>query len=208
MIRVPRDFFANLSPKQYKEQLKLLPKLKDEKTQLYVMIGFTLAALIIFGIFAINPTLSTIVELKRQLADLQFVSEKLIIKTQNLSTLQQKYQSLSGNLPLIMGALPKNPEIPKFAAEINRMISNSNLKVRSLRTGGVEITPDKILKDRKESSFVFSLEAEGSYEDMLDFVSKVTKMDRLVSVELVSMVKDDKNNSLIFNLRGREYFKS
>ncbi len=207
MIRVPRNFFSNLSANQYKEQLKLLPKLNDQKAQLYVMIGFTLAALIVFGIFAINPTLSTITELKRQLADLEFVKQKLETKIQNLSTLQQKYQSLSGDLPIILEAIPQYPEVPEFTAKVNALLSRSKLKVKALQTYGVELTPDRILQKKKTGSFVFTVEATGEYGDMLDFVRDITSMDRLVAIEMVSIAKDEKSGELSFNLRGREYFK-
>lgn len=207
MIRLPRNFFTNLTPAQYREYLKLLPNLKDEKAQLYTMLAFTLAAMSIFGIFAINPTLSTIVELKRQLADLHFVYEKLVTKTQNLSTLQQKYLSLTDDLPVIFDAVPLKPEIPKFIAQVNALLTRSNLQIKSLQTYGVEITPNKKALGKNASSFVFSLEAEGTYKDMLVFIQTITRVNRLVTIDLVSIAKDDKRDVLILNLRGREYFK-
>ena len=207
MIRLPKNFFTNLSPAQYKEYLKLLPNLKDEKSQLYTMLGFTLAAMSIFGIFAINPTLSTIVELKKQLSDLQFVYEKLLTKNQNLSTLQTKYQYLSADLPVINDAMPMKPEIPKFIAQVNSLLTRSNLQTRTLRTYGVEITPDRKVKGKNVSSFVFSMEAEGKYEDMLTFVQTLTHINRLVTIDMITIAKDNKRGVLILNLRGREYFK-
>jgi len=207
MIKLPKDFFSNLTPAQYKEQLKLLPKLTDEKTQLYMMLSFTLLALTFFGIFAINPTLSTIAELKRQFADLQFVYEKLITKTQTLSLLQQKYQAMGSQIPYVFNALPQKPDTSKFLAQINALIARSNLEPISLRTYGVEITPDKKTNAKSPMSFVFSIEAAGTYEDILSFIQSVTKINRLVVVEMVSIDKDDKRDALILNLRGREYFK-
>lgn len=207
MIRLPRNFFTNLSPTQYKAYLKLLPNLNDQRTQLYTMLGFTLAALSFFGIFAINPTLSTIAELKRQLSDLQFVYQKLVTKAQNLSTLQDAYRSLTGDLPIVFNALPQKPEAPKLLAQVNGLLSQSNLRITSLRTYGVEITPGKMPSEESASSFVFSVEAEGTYENMLSFVQSLTQIDRLITVETLSIDKDDKRDLLILNLRGREYFK-
>lgn len=207
MIKVPRNFFTNLTPKQYREYLKLLPNLSGEKAQAFTMIIFTLAALIFFGIFAINPTISTIVELKRQYSDLQFVNQKLVTKMQNLSTLLQKYQFLSNDLPVIYNALPQKPEIPKFLAQINALISRTHLTVRSLRTYGVEITPDKKAKGKNMLSFIFSLEAEGSYDDMIELIRAVTHFNRMTTIEMVSITKDTRSNTLILNLRGRQYFK-
>ncbi len=207
MIRLPRNFFANLTPSQYREQLKLLPKFKDEKTKLYTMLGLTLAALSFFGIFAINPTLSTIVELKRQFADLQFVYQKLITKSQNLSILQDKYRSLAPLLPVVYDAMPQKPEVPKFIAQVNALLADSNLTVRSLRTNGVEITPDKKVVGKNSAYFSFSMEAEGSYEDILAFCQNLTRIDRLVTLQMISIDKKDKSDALILNLRGLQYFR-
>lgn len=207
MIRLPKNFFANLSPKQYREYLKLLPKLTDEKAQTYTMLAFTLAALSFFGIFAINPTLSTITELKRKLADLQFVHQKYIAKKQSLTALQYAYRSISGDLPIVVNAMPQKPEIPKLLAQMNGLLSSSRLQTTSLRTLGVEITPEKQASGKKNSSFTFTLEASGTYDDILSFVKSVTNTNRLIAIEAVSIEKDNKTDALVLNLRGRGYFK-
>lgn len=207
MIRLPRNFFTNLSPIQYREYLKLLPKLKDEKAQYYTMLAFTLAALSFFGIFAINPTLSTITELKKKLADMQFVFEKYTEKAQNLSILQDAYRSLSGDLHVINDAMPQNPEVPKLIAQINALLSKSNLQATSLSTLGVEITQERQLSNKNASSFAFTLNATGAYEDMLSFVQSLTHINRLITIESLSISKDANKDMLVLSLRGRGYFK-
>ena len=207
MIRLPKNFFANLSPKQYREYLKLLPKLTDEKAQTYTMLAFTLAALSFFGIFAINPTLSTITELERKLADLKFVNQKYIDKKQSLTSLQYAYRSLSGDLHIVVNAMPQKPEVPKLVAQMNGLLSRSRLQTTSLRTLGVEITSEKQASGKKISSFTFTLEASGTYDDILSFVKSVTNTNRLIAIEAVSIEKDTKINALVLNLKGRGYFK-
>lgn len=207
MIRLPKNFFTNLSPGQYREYLKLLPKLKDEKAQTYTMLAFTLAALSFFGIFAINPTLSTITELKKKLSDLQFVHEKYTKKLENLNKLRYAYNTIKFDLPIITNAMPQKPEVPKFVAQMNALLSRSRLEVTSLKTLGVEITPEKLLSNKKTSSFAFTLEASGTYDDMLSFVQSMTHANRLMTIETVSIAKESKSNSLVLNLRGRGYFK-
>lgn len=206
MIRLPKNFFNNLSPKQYREYLKLLPKLKDEKTRTYTWLAFTLAALSFFGIFAINPTLSTITELKRKLADMQDVYQKYDIKLKNLVALQNAYKYLSGNLPVINNAMPQKPEAPKMVGQINALIKKSHLEITSLRTMGVEITPGK-QSSNKVSSFTFTLQASGQYEDMLSFIQSTTHANRLITIDTISISKDTKTSELVLDLRGRAYFK-
>lgn len=207
MIKIPKNYFTNLSTTQYREYLKLLPKLDDKKNQAYTMLGFTLIALSILGVFAIYPTLSTITELKKKLADLQFLNEQLQVKSQNLSTLQQKYQSLTGDLPFVLEAMPERPEAAKLVAQVNALSSESNLKITSIKTFGVELTPDKKIPLNQASSFVFSLEAEGNYNDMLTFIQRLSHINRLITVEQISIDKLSGTDKIILSLRGREYFK-
>ena len=207
MIRLPRNFLANLSLDQYREQLKLLPKISDKKTKLYTMLALTLAALSFFGIFAINPTLSTIAELKRQYKDLGFVYKELQIKSQNLSLLQDKYRSLSPLLQAVYEGMPPTPEAPKFMGEVNALLKRTHLTVKSLRVSGAEVTPDKKKTGKSPSYFGFSMEAEGSYEDIIAFSENLVRINRLVVEQSISIEKDQKKDNLIFSLRGIEYFK-
>ena len=68
------NFFTKIKKEKY---LGFLPDLKKEKTQKYSSIIFSLVSLSFFGIFAINPTLSTIAKLKKELSDTKFVEEQL-----------------------------------------------------------------------------------------------------------------------------------
>src|SRR5687767_10764921 len=85
---------------------------RDEKTKNLSAIILTFLALSFFGLFAINPTISTIVQLKKEIADNQEVNQKLEEKITNLSTLQQKYNLLQNDIPFIFSAIPQNPQGP------------------------------------------------------------------------------------------------
>ncbi len=207
MIKLPKNFFTNLSATQYREYLKLLPNMDDKTTQSYTMLGFTLIALSFLGIFAIYPTLSTITELKKTLADLQFVNQELQIKSQNLSTLQGKYQSLTGDLPVVLQAMPETPEAPKIVAQFNSLLTESRLKATSIKMGGLEITSDKKVPMNKAASFVFSLDAEGTYNDMLVFIQRLTHIDRIITLEQISISRESGTGVVMLSLRGRGYFK-
>jgi len=208
MIRLPKNFFANLSPTQYREYLKLLPKLNDEKAQSYVMLAFTLVALSFFGIFAIKPTLSTITELKRKLVDLQFVNQKYTTKIKNLSKLQIAYNSLSNDLPIITDAIPQKPEVPRLVAQINALLSRSNLQTTSLKALRVEIAPERQSSGKNTSYVVFTLDASGAYDDILAFIQSVIHSNRLITIETISISKDtESGDALVLNLRGRSYFR-
>lgn len=190
----------NLRQRNYTD---LFPALKEERVQKFTKLVLTLIALSFFGLIAINPTLSTIAQLNKELADDTFVDQNLTQKISNLSTLSDKYRSLEPDLPIILASVPKNPEIPTFAAQIQSVIKNSNLDLISFQTFEVELTSTL----KTYSSFSFALGTEGTYNDISKFLNSLTSMQRIITIDNVSLTKKSIGNSLQLNLKGRAFFR-
>ena len=205
-MKLPKNYFENLSASKYRDYLKLLPDMHEENTRIITTLIFTFAAMSFFGIFAINPTLSTIVELKKQLADSEQVNELLTTKINNLSALQGQYTLLTPDLPTILTAIPEDAEAPLLMGQVQALAKRSKLKLISFRVSEVQLTSPQV-KTVKGSSFIFSLEAQGEYQDMINFVSSLSKMNRIVTLESLSITKEPKQNALVLNIRARQYFK-
>jgi Tfp pilus assembly protein PilO len=170
-----------------------------------LMLVLTFMALIFFGIFAINPTLSTIIDLKKQLKDSQYVADQLQQKITNLSNLQQKYNTLSPQLPVVLDAIPQSPSVFLFSGQIQTLAKQSGLSLTSFQVFEVKLAGDKPLGQKP--SFGFSLEASGDYDKLLAFASSLSHMRRIASIESIGMEKDTKTNDLTLSIQGRSYFK-
>jgi Tfp pilus assembly protein PilO len=207
-MKLPKNYFENLSVAKYREYLKLLPPTKRENTKAITMLIFTFIALSFLGIFAINPTLSTIIELQKQYADSQFVHEQLTTKMNNLSSLQQQYNTLSDDLAFVYDAIPQNASVPTLVGQLSALAEESNIEITGIRISPVILSDIKERQSIKtHSSFSFTLEAEGEYESMMNFVDALTNFNRLVTIETISMTKNQINNNMILTIEGREYFK-
>lgn len=207
-IKLPKNYFENLTLAKYREYLKLLPPTKRENTKAITMLIFTFIALSFLGLFAINPTLSTIIELQKQYDESTFVYEQLTTKMNNLSSLQQQYNTLTDDLPYVYDAFPQQASIPTLVGQLTTLAKDSNVQI-----SGIRISP-VILSDAKEkqslkthSSFAFTLEAEGDYDSVIQFTTALTDFNRLVTIETISMTKNQTNNNMIVTVEGREYFK-
>jgi Tfp pilus assembly protein PilO len=206
-MKLPANYFDNLSNSKYKQYLKMLPDMSKEDTQLITTLILTFVALTFFGIFAINPTLTTIVDLQKQLDDSQFTKEQLTTKIANLSALQQQYTNLSPDLPLIEDAVPSSANATKLAGQLHSMTQESDLKIRNMRISTVQIAGGTNAANAKGMSYIFTVEAEGTYENMMQFAENVTNFNRIVTVETISIGRDPKSDLLVLYLRGRQYFK-
>lgn len=205
-MKLPRNYFDNLSTSKYKEYLKLLPNMKKENTKAITMLIFTFFSLSFLGIFAINPTLSTIFELNKQVTDSEYVNQQLTTKMNNLSSLQLQYNDLTNDLPIIDNAIPENALAPHFAGQIEAIAKRSSIQIIYLRIADV-ILDDTKKKSAINSSFTFNMQAQGAYDDMLTFSSALTDFNRIVSIDSLSITKDPANNRLILGVQGKGYFK-
>jgi len=204
-MKLPKSYFENLSATKYKEYLKLLPNMREEHAQSLMTLILTFAALCFFGIFAINPTLTTIADLKKQLADDTDVNQELQTKIDNLSSLDQQYNQLGSNLTNILSAVPQDADAPLLTAQIAALSQKHNLILTTYRIDEVELA--SLPKITKTQSFVFTLEAEGNYNDMLAFATELDQLNRIITVENMEIGRDSQTNNLELTLRGREYFK-
>lgn len=185
--------------------LEIFPGLKDKNTKKFTTLILTMIALIIFGFFAINPTLSTIAHLKKELKDNKEVTEKLDQKIKNLSILQQKYSSLSDDLPKIFSSIPQTPDITTFIGQLQTLSTQENIVITRLQTFEVEL-PKKDTSDY--SQFTFSLGIEGSYENLLNFMTEMSDFDRIVTFDNLSIGKAaGSENVLQLDIKGKVYFK-
>lgn len=205
-MRLPKSYFENLSAAKYREYLKLLPSIEKENTRVFVTLALTFGALIFFGIFAINPTLTTIAELQKELEDNIAVEQQLRTKIENLSALQQQYIEIERDLPYLYNAVPKTAQAPLLSAQVSSLADKNNLTMTSYRVAEVQLVSTNI-QTAKNPSFIFTIQAEGTYEDMITFSTALSQLERIVTVESMSIGRDSKTNNLLLTLRGRQYFK-
>ena len=186
---------------------ELLPDLKKEKTKNYSIIIFSLISLSFFGIFAINPTLSTIAKLKKELSDTKFVDEQLSKKIANLSSLQEKYNIVEKDIPIVLAAIPKNPQVPLLMGQIQAVSRQTGVEIINLQSFEVDV-PGSHNDQKKYSSFSFSTSVRGNYENLTNFISTLSSMERVISLDTLSINrKGNQPGILELSIKGTAYFK-
>lgn len=204
MKSIPKKPFKLNIKESYLEGI--LPRFREDRVKAFLTLATTLIAISIFGLFAINPTLTTIAQLKKQLQDSQFVDQKLVQKIANLSALQQSYVQLQNNLPVIMSAIPISPQIPPFAAQIQSIAQSTHFQLDKIQTLPVEITPDAPINGFL--TFGFLLSGQGSNIAVTNFISLLQSYDRLVTLDQFSILRSTDNpNLFLLSIKGKTYFK-
>ena len=195
------NLLQNLSKQRYLEYLKMLPDLRKQKTRDYTMLVLTFFAMTFFGIFAINPTLSTITKLLRELKDSKFTEKSLEEKISNLSSLIQKQNELSSDLPFVLAAVPETAHAPELLGQIQSIAASTGVTIIDLQSYEVSLTPNR--QTPKTNTYEFSVNVEGDESTLTQFLTKLTKFNRLLVITNVSYSTSGKKS---LNIKGIVFF--
>lgn len=189
--------------------LSTLSFLSRERSQKFFGIVVTLCAIAFFGLFAIKPTISTILKLQKEVSDNQFVLDQLEVKIKNLSELRKRYSALQGDLPTITAAITAQPDVHLLFAQIQSIAKSSNVSINSLQNLEVEVIKNEKSTSKNYYSYSFTIKGKGSLDDIYRFVQVLTNMERVVNIDLFSLnlTSDQNNASLEYNIQGTAFFK-
>jgi len=187
--------------------LELLPDFGEERTEKFTSVILTLIALSVFGLFAINPTLSTIAKLQKEIEDSQVISQKLEEKIADLASLQQAYNRLENDIPVVLESMPNTSFVTQLFGQIHSAAVGSSIRVNQIQNSEVELFKE-IDPSKKYYSYSFSISADGTYDNILRFTNILTNMQRIVNINSVSITRQGETaSSLQFNLQGIAYYK-
>ena len=199
------NIFKNIQIDKYVE---MLPDFKQERTQQITTIALTLAALSFFGIFAINPTLSTITRLSKELDDSKFVEEQLERKINNISLLQKSFTQIQDEVFYATDAIPVSAEAPLLAAQIQALATRANVSIISLQVFEIEVTKANEGAN-SYNSFSFNVSARGSREELIEFMNLLSNMQRILTLDVASLTKTGSEGDVFqLNINGSAHFKN
>lgn len=184
-----------------------LPYLNEERSQKFFTIVLTLLALSFFGFFAINPTVSTILKLRKELSDSEFAYRELETKIKNLSILRKGYSSMQPDLPIVTDAITLQPDVHILFAQVQAIAQKSNVKILKLQNFEVEIIKNNKTPGKKYYSYPFVIAGSGLFENISDFVSTITNMQRIIDIDIFSISSAAEQSNLEFNIQASAFFK-
>lgn len=202
-IKLNRSFLPPQITERY--LVALMPALQQKKVQSFTTIVLTLITISFFGFFAINPTFSTIADLRKQIDDSQFVHERLQIKISNLAALQDEYGKIKNDLASAYAAIPTLPDIPTFLGQVQSLGSIDGIAIDRVQT----LPVDLVTSGSKYTSYSFTIDGSGSYANLSRFLGDITNISRLVTIDTITLHEGAKlGDPYRINIRGKAFFKS
>ncbi len=215
---------------------RLEPLLHQRELQGYTMVILSLFTISFFGFFAIRPTIKTITTLQKQISDKTEVNKQLEAKINALILAQEEYQRLGPHLPTIYSLLPQTPEFPLLVSKLEVLVADHAATISAITfspltlydaistpnsnaprsptgsktnlAGGVESTNSALpVSTLNPTPMSFGLALKGNYSNLIALLADLTKLDRVVSINSVSLNKNDTEGaSLNLSLQSRAFY--
>lgn len=196
------------TPKQSKLFLSLIPSFKEERTRKFTTLALSFITIAFFGLFAINPTVGTISDLQKQIDDSTFVNQALQKKIANLTTLQDSYSQIQSQLTPIYDAIPATPALDTLAGQIHQIAQQTGIGINRVQTLPVDLSATATAA-APYLSYAFSVEAQGTIDQLRSFVQQLASFNRLVTFDTISYTRVGRlDPTFRVTVRGKAYFKS
>ncbi len=144
---------------------------------------------------AIRPTLTTVAELQKKIADQELVTRKFDSKITQLVTAQRDLARFASGLPNFDPAVPDNHNQGSLAKRFELLAQENGLSVNNFSFSAVPLLgPDINLTDKKGSSkppvefggkialFEVSFDLSGEPNHIFDYLAGMENMDRIAII--------------------------
>ena len=176
------------------------PYLTDSKKKPYTILGMTLFSLIVFGAFAIRPSIATISRLTREVKRAREAKTALDQKINDLSQAQINYQLALKDLKLVDKALPKEPSVPAILKTLALAAGRNNTTLNKTKFEKVKGT--NFLK-----SLPFAVTITGDLTGIKNFITELETGIRQIDVGRVKIAQGGKDvGQLVAEIEFETYF--
>lgn len=181
------------------------PVIKLPFVKTYGKAILTLITLLIFIIFAIKPTIETILVLQKKLDNSKIVLEKLNKKTEDLSVARKNYQNIDSNIKLsIQKAVPASTKLETIISSLEDIAKIHQATISALQFQPTILEKDSLTGKTEEISFTYN--AEGSFDNLTQMLQDFRKSQRLLSIKSLTLNKVEGKPTILMSITGKGYY--
>jgi len=160
---------------------------KKPQAKISGLISLTIFTVAFFSIFAILPTFKTIARLNKEIEDSENVNIKLGQKIKALDIAEGLYADTIKELKVVNGVLPEEAFFERLAWQIHWLAADKGLQISSGSFGEFFVIGEKIESDQEPLKLATEVVVGGTYGQIKEFVEDLIKIDRLVTINEVSI---------------------
>lgn len=200
-----KDYF------RYKEFFLNVLNLYNTKPNLRIYLELTLSifTIIIFAIFAIKPTILTVIELNNEIKSKTALVQELNTKIKNLQTAGQILQTNASDLLYLEQALPDTAKPDNLVKQFEILALESNVKIVGISSSDVIINGKS--NDKKKSGdqnsialnadeLAFSISISGDYQSLINYLTKLENLRRPLKIDSIAINSTNTDNGKVISL--------
>ena len=154
---------------------------------------------------AIRPTLATVATLQKKIADQVVVDTKLSTKIGQLAKASADLGTYADRISDFSAAVANVPDESGVAKRFSLIASENNVAIQGLALDAIPLIGQKIKladkekggvmppleKDGKVASFSINFDVSGEPTKVIDFLSRIENMDRVVLITAIDLKKEE-----------------
>ena len=200
-----KDFFLNVLQVYYAK-----PNIK-----IYLELILSLTTIIIFSIFAIKPTILTIIELNKEIQTKENTITEIKQKLIDLQKVNDIMQNEAEKLARIETAIPSSATPENIILEMERLANKNSLQILNLSMSEVTIMGNEKLKKKgadnleklplEADELPFNVSLSGSYQNLVLLISDIENQIRPIKIDslTINTSTTDEGKVLILTVAGR-----
>jgi Tfp pilus assembly protein PilO len=168
------------------------PILKNKTVKTYSSLVFSLFMVVIFSLFAIKPTITTIVALQKSIDEQEKLLEQIQKKGQDLEVGKKNYDQIDSDTKLmLLGLIPNSTSIPSLIDSLSSLAASFDASMSGVQIQPVDLqgSPSRLSKQAGLKEIEFTLSVQGSYIQLTDFLDALYRIDRLINIQTVAFSK-------------------
>ena len=184
--------------------------LESPRAKSYFSLALTLITIIAM-ILIVQPALSYVSILKKNVNDAREIDKLLRLKIDNLQKAKANYNSISGDLFLFDLALPNSPDLTTYISYAENTAAASGVSLDSFQLSSLPLTPTET-STRETLSLLtikpmsYTARATGSYENIKAFIRALENFLRTTDIVSANFTKGQTEESITVNLELKAYF--
>lgn len=197
-----------MNPKQSRYYTYIRPIYRNKFVRTYSPLIFSLVTIAVFSFYALRPTITTILSLQKSIEEQTEILNKVREKVANLATGKQNYESIDNQVKIKINSLvPDNPALAQLINSLNYIADQTDATISGVQFQTVEITPKQTVlnKDAQILPVDFTLNAQGSFADLMRMLTLMKKSNRLFSITSINFAQPP-DAPLIMSISAQAFF--
>ena len=179
---------------RYKEYFLNIWRVYNTKPSLkiYLELILSLSTVAVFAVFAIKPTVLTIIELNKEISSKEETISKLKQKIKNLQTANLVLQDEGSRLQAIDEAVPNEAATEVLVRQMETLSNQNSTQMISFSVSDVNLVGKKDTKRKagdlvslpeSSSELGFTLSVTGTYQNLINFLKSIETLRRPLKID-------------------------